>query len=358
MLKSIVNAGRPVMKTFFLCIVPIFAGLLAFTDALAADMPPVCYWQLINEERYVFVRADMEKYDWRKIRELRHLYRTAFQETKHLELKFLRASNKNEIHPSIKPNFLDSTVIIMRDPNGAISNLPGLSNEKHHVEIPKDKNLIGRYLLGAHLPLGNCDVDGDTIFESVHLYAKHLVVHRKNGGTLGRASVVFFDDARQMPLEIGPAINTAKSRFGGGTQQPHRAYEMQVKYLNKPMPGVEVMVINMASQWEKRFVTDDRGKFEIIPPDHRSGKQDWQKYLYVATHHDRKTNAYYVATFPTYVYKNQPEWLSKTLGFTYWAIISSFVITLMILGFISRKKRQERQMLTVFENYKTQRGRP
>lgn len=117
-------------------------------------------------------------------------------------------------------------------------------------------------------------------------------------------------------------------------------------------------MINMASQWKKCFVTNDEGKFEIIPPDHRSGENDWQKYLYVAAHHDRETNSYYVATLPIVVFKNQPEWLSKTMGFTYWAIISSFVLMLMALGFIFRERRRENQALAVFEKYKMQKDRP
>lgn len=340
------------MKTLFLISISAIILLFTFADAIAADMPPVYYWQLIKEGRYIHLGPG--KRNWREIREWRKLRRTAGQEIKRLKLKPLATSKKKKVHLSLGRNLLDSTVVMMRDPNGAISILPDISNGSNFVKIPKDEDLIGRYLLGAHISLGNRDVDGDGVYEFVHICAKYIIRHSKNGGKVGSASVVFFDDARQMPFEIGPAINTAKSKYGGGTQLPNRSYEMQVKYLNKPLPGAAVTVINIASQWEKRFVTDDKGKFEIIPPDHRGGARKWQKYLYVATHHDRENNAYYVTTFPTVVYKNQPEWLSKTMGFTYWVIVGSIMIMLMVVGFVSRKKRQDRQALIVFENYKIQ----
>jgi ferredoxin len=129
------------------------------------------------------------------------------------------------------------------------------------LRIPGDENLVGRYLLGAHIILENRDVDGDGQEESVHLCPKRIVAHYKNGGKRGAASVVFFYEAQHMPLEIGPVINTAKSKFGGGTQRPHRSYPMMVRYRNKPLPGATVTVMVDGSQWTKSLVTDEIGYF-------------------------------------------------------------------------------------------------
>ncbi len=339
------------MKNFVSILLCLVALNLFFSNAYAAGGVPICFWELVDQDRYIYP-SDLEQMDWREIRNLRHQNRRANSEKKYLKLSFL-----NEVTPTDISFFPDdlvpgSSIAVMGDPDGEIQPLPWESDEPGKIKIPADNDLIGRYLVGIHMALADRDVDGDGSSESVHLCAKHLISHHKNGGRVGSASVVFLDDAEHMPLEIGPVVNTAKSRFGGGRQFSHRSYEMMLKYNQKPLAGAKVSVIALGSQWEKSFVTDDRGKFEVMPPDDRLVPGEWQNYLYIATHHDRTKDAFYVTTFPVVVYKNRPEWQSKAMGFAYWSIIGGAICLIMVAGFAGRRHWQNTRKMIIFENHK------
>ena len=345
------------MKPFYLVLLSIPITLFSALNGYAAVTVPVCYWQLLDQDRYIY-RRNMDHLNWREIRKQRELDRLAGQEPKRIKLEFLRLDNPMEAAGSPAPEGVNLAAAVVRDPNGethAISNAP---EAQDLFQIPEDQNLIGRYLLGAQINLGQQDVDGDGTLESIYLCAKRLISHHKNGGRMGRVSVVFFDDAEHIPLEIGPVVNTAKYKYGGDTQRPHRSYEMMVKYLNRPLPGARVRVIAQGSQWEKTYVTDDAGRFEIMPMDDRWLESEWQQYMYVVTHHDREKKSYYVSTFPVMVYKNRPEWLSKAMGFTYWTISGSVLILLLVFGLIRRNQWQNNRLLITFENRKIKAAKP
>lgn len=293
----------------------------------------------------------MKPFDWREIRKRRQLGRTVYEEPKRLELNWLTPDGGIATQPTGSDGPLGPIEMVVRDPDGIIHPLPG----KGPVIIPMDAELMGRYLIGARIPWRQQDMDGDGTLENVYLCAKHMVIHRKDGGKMGRASVVFLDDPQNFPLEIGPVMDTAKSRFGGGFQSPHRAYEMMVKYLGRPLSGAEVTVMAMGSRWQRRYLTDSDGKFEVSPTDDRSINGEWQKYLYVATHHDRSNNDYYITSFPVAVYKNQPEWQSKALGFTLWSIIGAALTLLIVLGFFKRGQWLDNRALVIFNNRKIHR---
>lgn len=312
---------------------------------------PICFWQLEDESRYIY-RFDMDHLNWREIRHIRVQNRTANQEVKLLGLNVLGPETGLENSQGLPEDLKTVASSVLRDPNGKIFLLSEHSKENGFVKVPQDENLTGRYLLGASIFAGRRDVDNDGIAEAVYLYPKHMISHFKDGGKVGSKSAVFFDDARKMPFEIGPVLNTAEYRYGGNTQSPHREYEMQVKYRNRPLAGAKVLVIAEGSQWRRNVVTDKKGIFRIMPTDDRFILREWQKYLYVATHHDRKENTYHVATLPVVVYKNRPEWRSKAIGFAYWAIIGSALSVLMILGLIRRRDRLNRQIMVIFENHK------
>jgi len=340
------------MRIFIvLIVILIIPGIFPISPyAQSAEIIPVCYLQLIDEERYIY-RSDMDKLNWLEIRKQRELNRTANLGSKFFGLKLLENKTNWFDSKQFDQDVLNASMAFMRDPNGVISQLYGLSKEKQCVKIPKNDNLIGRYLVGVHISLGNHDVDGNGSIESVHICAKFLTTHYKNGGEPGSKSVVFFDDAEKMPLEIGPVINTAISKYGGGSQRPHRSYEMMVKYLNLPLPGVKVNVFAMGSQWKKTFVTDKSGKFEIMPTDDRSLVQGWQKYIFYTSFHDKTKKSYYSTTFPVVVRKNQPEWRSRTMGFTLWSIIGSALTILIVWGFVQRKTRLKNLSLAAFKNH-------
>lgn len=341
------------MKNFVSLCFSLFLLSLMAPGSYAMDGLPVWYWQVVDQDRYINLsRSELEQLNWQAIRKLRSQHRQANSETKYLTLSFLDGTD------AIDPQFSSDSVIpgafvaVVRDPNGVIQPLTWESDAPGKLEIPADTDLIGRYLVGIHMILGDRDVDGDGSLESIHLCAKHLIAHRKNGGKVGSASVVFIDDVQHMPLEIGPVVNTAKSRYSGGYQNSHRSYEMMVKYDKKPLPGAEVKVIALGSDWVKSFVTDERGRFTIMPPDDRLVPDEWQNYLYITTHHDQINSDFYISTFPVMVRKNRPEWRSKAMGFAYWAIIGGAISLVLVAGFVGRRYWQNSRKMIIFENQK------
>jgi len=339
-------------KTFLQIIALLGTMLFLNVSSVFAGGVPAIYWQLANEDRYVY-RNDMDKMNWLEIRERRELNKTANQEVKTSGLKIygdqLFAGRKwqNGEAPA------GAVSMFVRDPNGRMSTVSGIKTGENAVQLPQDVRLNGRYLLGALYSPGKADVDGDGREETVYLSAKQMVRHYLNGGVTGKASVVYFDDPERMPLEIAPAINTAENRSGGNTQRPHKDYDMQVRYRGKPLAGARVVVRAMGSGWEKQFVTDSKGLFTIIPPDDRTdSSREWQTYLFMAAHHDRERAQFHNATLPVTVYKNRPEWYSKAMGFTFFAIIGTSVVLVILAGMSRRRKRRQQNSLAVFEKYR------
>ena len=338
----------------------LFYVIIFYPFLTFADTPlPIYFFRIENQDRYIYP-SDLESMNWREIRKRKEIYRTAREEIKKFrvhEIDFgltgLFDSSPNKIHNTTGfsgKDFLTNANIFVCDPNGKTYSLETNINDKGpYISIPKDDNLKGRYLLGAYFTSCEHDIDMDGSPDKVHFSIKYLTSHYKNGGNVGSTSVVFFDDPDLMPLEIGPVINTAKSRYGGGSQTVHRTYEMMVKYNTKPLKASKVTVISVESGWSKSFETDGKGIIEVTPTDDRTGSKDFQNYLYIATYYDTDKNQYYVNTFPVTINKNQPEWRSKSAGFIYWAITGTAMILLTIVGYRIRKIRQQNRKLAIYE---------
>lgn len=316
-------------------------GLILFfflsSTAGAFDEPPCFYWKLENLERYVYP-SDMEHLNWREIRSQRSQRKTANMDPKVLTLNPCRT--KDWVFPS-------SITVFAMDPDGNIA-----TYREPSVTLPEDSDLIGRYLLASTVPVEIVEMDQNRTFESVVLCAKGLVTHYKNGGRQGKTSVVFWDDPDRLPLEIGPVLDTAKSRYGGGIQLTHRDYEMMVKYRAEPLADALVTVRALDSGWTNTLVTDARGIFRVMPTDDRWSDTDFQPYVYTAQHHDKKTGRVYVATFPVTVYKNRPEWQTKALGFTYWAIAGTGLTLVLMIGYRKRRIWEDQRTLVIFEHHR------
>jgi hypothetical protein len=336
-------------KTILLTFAVLFLYSFLFNCHAAEDFP-VCYWQLIDEEMYVY-RHDMKQLGWREVRKQRERNRTASQTPKLLDLHCVTLENlfAKPSEPSCTP--VDPPLILVRDPDGRVNRLNGFPEKNGIVTIPDDAQLNGRYLLGICLNLEDRDMDGDGRAEKVYAAAKHLVVHYKDGGNMGADPDVFFN-TEEMPLEIGPAISPAQSRFGGSIQSPHNRYKMMVRFRNRPMAGAAVIVAVEGCGWKKGFTTDAAGQFEIMPFDDRSLDRFWQKLIYVATYHERDRNAFHIATLPVVVLQNRPEWRSQAAGFTYWGIIASAGVLLLIVGIFRHESKLREKSLLGFENYK------
>ena len=348
--------GRPghIRGLLFFCLI-LFCGI-GVSEGSGDEAGQIGVWQLMDQERYMYPSdSEMERLNGWEIRKRRDDYRTAGQSPKRFKLGGIGKEDPGSVGSDLLAtgNLFSRdwklsavTAVIVRDPDGEITPLEA----RPVITIPEDFNLIGRYLLGASLVLEPQDMDHDGTLENVYLHAKYIISHYKNGGRVGRASVVFFDDEERLPLEIGPVINTAKSRFGGGMQSPHRFYDMMVKYRGEPLAHARVFVMAQGSDWQKTVVTDSAGKFTIMPTDDRVSDLGWQNYIYIATHHDKANNAYHLATLPIPIRKNRPEWRSRAMGFTYWTIAGTAMLVLTILGFAGRKRRENAHTLVVFEN--------
>lgn len=316
---------------------------------------PITFWQLKNE--HLYYRADMDGMNWREIRAQKKRHSEAGKESKFFELKqFCLSSNPRNID-LFQADAMQQVMVVVRDPNGIVSRidtssvLAPESESDSAVQIPRDTNLNGRYLLGGSARYKDMAVDHDGDPEAVHLCAKYLIGHHKSGGTLGEKSVVFIDDPTVMPLEIGPVINTAKSKYGGAYQRPHRTYEMMVKYNGEPLPYCYVRLISFPGQWEKTFMTDDQGIFKVMPMDDREFGRERNKYLFAAFHHDQNENTVYVSTFPVNVPSNRPEWRSKAMGFALWAIAGSVLTFIMVWALVRRREKQHRREMIVFKDH-------
>jgi len=317
--------------------------------SMSFDQLPVYYLNLVNEEQYIY-RSDIKGLNWHEIRKLRELNKTSGKRVKFFELIRFK-TNK----PGSKS--YDEIRAFVRDPNGTILKFNSELKKEYLIKTPEDENLIGRYLIGANVSSGHYDLDGDGSEESIMACAKYITTHYKNGGTPGTKSVVFFDNNDLMPLEIGPVVNTAISKFSGGSHRPHRYYELMVKYMGEPLAGAMVEVIAMDSKWHKIFITDKYGKFKIMPPDDRSIAKEWQKYLYTTCFNDHQTKKIYISTLSIIVYKNRPEWRSKTMGYTLWTIFGTGLFLVLIVMLVQRKKILNRKTMVVFENNKINRDK-
>ncbi|MGD9123633.1 MAG: hypothetical protein PVG60_01005 [Desulfarculaceae bacterium] len=309
----------------------------------------VLCWELLNQDIYVY-RYNMEGLDWRQIRDQREVRKNASKNQKHLKLNITSLTAGNSVSQSLSPVFIKQARLLMRDPDGKVSQLTPQANQEDLVAIPKGDEMNGRYILSAQLNLGKMDYNQDGLEETVSLYAKTFVLHYREDLSLGSSPNVFFNDTENLAFEIGPVVNNAKNKYGGGMQRPHREYEMMVKYKNEPLPGAKVSVYVEGGGWQGRFITDADGVFTIMPTDDRFGDKEWQRYIYVAEHPDPGDGSYHVATFPVIVNKNRPEWRSKATGFGFWVIIGSALILLMVAGLSWRKRHQDKRSLVVFES--------
>ncbi|WP_449244793.1 hypothetical protein [Desulfobacca acetoxidans] len=342
--------GKNIKNIFFL-IAAFFFFLSYSSECSEVKDFPIFYWKQI-EHNIKGHWSGKDQLDWQKIRKRRELKSTAVGITKLFELRCL---NFRELSSELngRNGFLTArTIILIRDPDGRINQISGAALEKISVKIPDDEYLNGRYLLGAHCDLGGMDINEDGRLEMVHLYTKHLVLHHKPNGRMGTSPDVFFNDVKRMPFEVGPALSTSDCRFSGGTQKPHIRYKMMVRYLNNPLSNVKVTVIAEDSRWQKTYVTNNTGNFEIELFDDRYMDRAWQRYLYVATHYDIDRNTFHIATMPVMVHQNLPEWRSQTIGFIFWSILGSTGCFLLIIVLAQRKRELKKKALLSFENYR------
>lgn len=310
---------------------------------------PVLYWALMNQDIYVY-RRNIDGLSWQEVRTQRKLRRNAGQNLKRSQLNLVRLPASLDAPQLVPPELLGGIRLLLRDPDGHIHHLPPLKNSAQPIVVPIGQELNGRYILSAQLELDPAYIDLPSGAQRVTLYAKQFVTHHNRDLDHGSRPEVFFHDPAEVPFEIGPVVNNAKNKFGGGMQIPHSSYEMLVKYHNRPLAGCEVSVFAEGGKWQGRYTTDSQGIFTITPIDDRSIERRWQHYLYVAEHFDPDDSNLHIATLSVIILKNRPEWRSKSMGLWFWAVTGSALVLLLTAGAAWRRRRRDHRSLVVFEN--------
>ncbi len=332
---------------FFKCPFEVFLNMAnAFASPMAETF--LLWWEVAPT-----IKSENTPSDWRDIRRKRLEDQINRGRTKLLFLCYgqhfsenrLQQHYQNGLEEKIKKS-LDKAVIWVKDPNGRISPIPfNHVKNKLSINIPKDVELNGLYLVGARLDIGQIDVDHDGKSEKVYLSAKCIIPHYKTGGSQGNKRSIFFNDPVRFPLEIG----CSNFWFRRGYQKAYNEYEMKVLYRGKPLANAEVVILSR-SGWKKITYTDANGKFLITP--FGEMENDGQGvYLYVTCHQDVFKEEYHCATLTMNVYTS-PEWCSKSNGFTLWTIAGATLVVIIVVSGIYWKEKHNKEIMEKFDNFK------
>ncbi|MBE9546805.1 MAG: carboxypeptidase regulatory-like domain-containing protein, partial [Proteobacteria bacterium] len=233
--------------------------LPVFSVCEASVQTDFIWWERKDAGRCVVHRYDDPSRDWKKIRKERKDWRVTMGEPKRLLLRrdHFPSSWKNQ-EPFDSSMIPGRTQIWVRDPNGQF--LPAdISGEKKDIAInvPKNIDLNGLYLIGSHSDAGEIDMGLDRGIARVYFYAKAIVWHYRKDGVKGKKSRFFFRNPDRIALEIGPVEAQLE-------QSPHQEYEMLVLYRGQPLSNARVTILTEGG-WQKTLPTDSHGRFRITP---------------------------------------------------------------------------------------------
>jgi hypothetical protein len=321
----------------------------ANASVIPAEQVDLLWWEIEED-----MGSDEMPNNWKDIRKERLNRQIARGEAKTLflcwgHIPFRNTIRKNKV--SLERGMIqDKAGIWVRDADGRTSQAvfdPG--KDGLSVNIPEDLELNGLYLIGAHLDIGEMDIDSDGETERVYRTAKRIISHSKTGGRQGNKRGTFFNAPDKFPLEIG----CSDAWFRHDYQRAYREYEMKVIYQGKPLADTEVSIFSR-SGWQKTVQTDSSGKF-LITPFGNMGNNGQEKYLYMAAHHNLLKREYHSATLMMNVHTN-PEWHSRSGGFMLWTILGTGMLVIIVTVGIYRKKKHAREAILKFENQRIKRN--
>ena len=307
-------------------------------------------WWEIEED----MGSDEISTNWKDIRKERLRQQITRGEARTLflcwgDIPFGNTIRKNKVRLE-RETILNKASVWVRDADGRILQTAlNSGKDRLSVNIPADIELNGLYLVGAHLDIGEMDIDSDGVTERISLSAKRLISHRKTGGRQGNERGAFFNDPDKLPLEI----SCSGTWFRYDYHRAYREYEMKVIYQGKPLADTEVR-ISSGSGWKKTVRTDSSGKFSITPFGNMEN-DGLEKYLYAACHHDLTKREYHCATLMMNVF-TYPEWHSKSGGFIFWAVLGTGLLVIIVTVGIYRKKKHDREIISKFENQRIKKG--
>ncbi len=316
--------------------------LLWLAGPVSAQSTEVLWWELENPDRYVNGYNDPDRDIW-EVRNEAELLRRRLGQPKRLLLhqgSFPVADGQDER----SAGKLRQVRACLIGPDGSRQAVPLQKvGESIAVEVPEADAASGIYLLGGHFAAGAQDVDGDGVSEQVHYYGKFLLRHGSNDVSNGGERQVFIH-AEDMPLEIGPIQS---SRYSGTIQIAHRPHTMAVFYRSQPLAGAEVTIFTERG-WQKTLLTDDEGRFVVVPTESRSAERNCEHYLYVVQYHDRQRGEYHCASMPMIIDPPWPEWSHYNSTFTIWILVGTLFAALLALLLISRQRRRKQARLARF----------
>lgn len=323
---------------------------LAITlNSSASNKKCLIWWDVENIERYIN-KYESSEMDIEEIREQEAEFKYALREVKNLVLNcgttFPAAEeNLNISRESVKIN-------LIKTPEGNVLNID-LSFDPDAVTtaIPQGDDTEGIWLLCSFIDRGRMDYNGDGTMERVHFYPKAIIGHYKtiDDITTPRMPVM---DKPDIALEITPL---RASRYIGIIQISHRDYDMKVTYRGEPLANSKINVFTERG-WHKVLRTSSDGTFAVNLPETRGVSRNWEKYLYVAEHLDKKSGTLNIATLQMVVDPPWPEWRSYSDALIFWAITGTgiFVLIMGLCFFISA--RRNNAFMARFENHKVVKG--
>ncbi len=216
-------------------------------------------------------------------------------------------------------------------------------NGDKFLYIPQGSDLNGFYLISSSIKAGIRDVDDDGIGEQLLIYPKNIIGHWHLGASMDTDQTLFLNTP-EIALEIAPS---RASQYIGTIQIANRSYGMEVIYRGEPVANAQVTVLT-ENGWKKSLVTDENGRFKIIPPE----GQGWETYLYVAAYLDRDRNEYHIATLPMLIDPPWPEWRSWHGVLIFWSIASLVFLLVLIAVSYFIKSRRKKALFACFKNRK------
>jgi uncharacterized protein YjiS (DUF1127 family) len=342
------------MKSFvkwsvLLVLAVALVGLAGFSQAAER---PLLWWDLQHPGGYINGYNDPDRDIW-EIRNDAELLRRRLGRPKRLALRC--AAFPADTHCAVSSlTLLRQARAWLQRPDGRLEEVDLFAGpEAVTAEVPEEGAPEGVYLLGGHLAPGRLDMDGDGRTEEVHLYGKFLLRHVRESLSHGGEQNVFFHSPR-MPLEIGPV---RAGRYSGIIQIAHRPCEMAVYYRGRPLAGAEVTILTERG-WRKTVRSDANGRFVAVPHETRGAKRNWESYLYVVEHHDRRRGEYHCASMPMLVDPPWPEWTHCMTSFVLWSIAGTAFAVLLVAVLVWRRRRRSRLRLARLAAEKRPGGAP
>lgn len=321
-------------------VIPVVIFISSGPECFASNDNPI-WWELENADNYINKYSDPKK-SAAQIEAERNLLVSVLGKPKHIFLSKGFSNEKNDLLSTPFKTWV-------RSPEGRLTEYKNrLEANSTSMHVPADNEKEeGFYLAASVIETGEEDVNSDGVAEKIFIYPKTILGHWHLGASMKTGQSLFVD-APQIALEIAP---TRASSYIGSIQVANRSYGMEVLYRGEPASGAKVRVIT-ENGWEKKFITDKRGQFQVFPP---QGVR-WETYIYVAEYLDNEKHEFHQATLPMLIDPPWPEWRSWHGVLIFWSLSGLLFLVILIIAGVLVKKRQKKLLMVKFSEGKVKTG--